>query len=85
MVEFNFSFFLSALAGQKILHHRSDVLETVVLINPSDEAVSTEVSKKYFVEHVMKVPLSGHDEGTEADVVEVIMEHQSLPASLEAD
>lgn len=30
-------------AGQKILHHRSDVLETVVLINPSDEAVSTEV------------------------------------------
>lgn len=31
-------------AGQKILHHRSDVLETVVLINPSDEAVSTEVS-----------------------------------------
>ncbi|KAM7320954.1 hypothetical protein ACRRTK_020207 [Alexandromys fortis] len=28
---------------QKILHHRSDVLETVVLINPSDEAVSTEV------------------------------------------
>ncbi|NXH00191.1 MAP1B protein, partial [Loxia leucoptera] len=29
--------------GQKILHHRSNVLETVVLINPSDEAVSTEV------------------------------------------
>ncbi|XP_043919867.1 microtubule-associated protein 1B [Protopterus annectens] len=29
--------------GQKILHHRSDVLETVVLINPSSEAVSTEV------------------------------------------
>ncbi|XP_074932939.1 microtubule-associated protein 1B-like [Phalacrocorax aristotelis] len=29
--------------GQKILHHRSDVLETVVLINPSDEAVSIEV------------------------------------------
>uniref|UniRef100_A0A8C3GIG3 Microtubule associated protein 1B n=1 Tax=Cairina moschata TaxID=8855 RepID=A0A8C3GIG3_CAIMO len=29
--------------GQKILHHRSDILETVVLINPSDEAVSTEV------------------------------------------
>ncbi|XP_070794907.1 microtubule-associated protein 1B isoform X2 [Pituophis catenifer annectens] len=29
--------------GQKILHHRSEVLETVVLINPSDEAVSTEV------------------------------------------
>ncbi|XP_052631360.1 microtubule-associated protein 1B-like [Harpia harpyja] len=31
------------IRGQKILHHRSDVLETVVLINPSDEAVSTEV------------------------------------------
>ncbi|XP_023366682.1 microtubule-associated protein 1B isoform X1 [Otolemur garnettii] len=31
------------IKGQKILHHRSDVLETVVLINPSDEAVSTEV------------------------------------------
>lgn len=44
IIEFNISFFLSALAGQKILHHRSDVLETVVLINPSDEAVSTEVS-----------------------------------------
>ncbi|XP_036382665.1 microtubule-associated protein 1B-like [Megalops cyprinoides] len=29
--------------GQKILHHKSNVLETVVLINPSDEAVSTEV------------------------------------------
>uniref|UniRef100_A0A8C3J230 Microtubule-associated protein 1B n=1 Tax=Calidris pygmaea TaxID=425635 RepID=A0A8C3J230_9CHAR len=39
----SFHFFLSVLAGQKILHHRSDVLETVVLINPSDEAVSTEV------------------------------------------
>ncbi|XP_006627230.2 microtubule-associated protein 1B [Lepisosteus oculatus] len=29
--------------GQKILHHKSNVLETVVLINPSDDAVSTEV------------------------------------------
>ncbi|KAG2466838.1 MAP1B protein, partial [Polypterus senegalus] len=29
--------------GQKILHHKSNVLETVVLINPSDEAVCTEV------------------------------------------
>uniref|UniRef100_A0A8C1QVZ9 Microtubule-associated protein 1B n=1 Tax=Cyprinus carpio TaxID=7962 RepID=A0A8C1QVZ9_CYPCA len=29
--------------GQKSLHHKSNVLETVVLINPSDEAVSTEV------------------------------------------
>lgn len=81
MVEFNFSFFLSALAGQKILHHRSDVLETVVLINPSDEAVSTEVSQKYFVGHVIKAPLSGLVESVEADVVEVIMEHSHcLPA-----
>ncbi|XP_064258592.1 microtubule-associated protein 1B-like isoform X2 [Passer domesticus] len=35
--------FSPAIQGQKILHHRSDVLETVVLINPSNEAVSTEV------------------------------------------
>uniref|UniRef100_A0A8C3QNF6 Microtubule-associated protein 1B n=1 Tax=Cyanoderma ruficeps TaxID=181631 RepID=A0A8C3QNF6_9PASS len=35
--------FSPEIQGQKILHHRSDVLETVVLINPSDEAVSTEV------------------------------------------
>ncbi|XP_053557415.1 microtubule-associated protein 1B [Bombina bombina] len=35
--------FSPAARGQKILHHRSDVLETVVLINPSDDAVSTEV------------------------------------------
>ncbi|KAL1783380.1 microtubule-associated protein 1B [Sigmodon hispidus] len=35
--------FSPEVPGQKILHHRSDILETVVLINPSDEAVSTEV------------------------------------------
>ncbi|KAM7077853.1 microtubule-associated protein 1B-like [Ciconia maguari] len=35
--------FSPEIRGQKILHHRSDVLETVVLINPSDDAVSTEV------------------------------------------
>ncbi|OXB60195.1 hypothetical protein ASZ78_008158 [Callipepla squamata] len=35
--------FSPEVRGQKILHHRSDVLETVVLINPSDEAVSTEI------------------------------------------
>ncbi|XP_064495878.1 microtubule-associated protein 1B-like [Pseudopipra pipra] len=35
--------FSPEIQGQKILHHRSDALETVVLINPSDEAVSTEV------------------------------------------
>ncbi|XP_073440151.1 microtubule-associated protein 1B [Dendrobates tinctorius] len=35
--------FSPEVRGQKILHHRSDVLETVVLINPSDDAVSTEV------------------------------------------
>ncbi|XP_053331467.1 microtubule-associated protein 1B [Spea bombifrons] len=35
--------FSPEVRGQKILHHRSDVLETVVLMNPSDEAVSTEV------------------------------------------
>ncbi|NXJ84827.1 MAP1B protein, partial [Trogon melanurus] len=35
--------FSPEVRGQKILHHRSEILETVVLINPSDEAVSTEV------------------------------------------
>ncbi|XP_032062768.1 microtubule-associated protein 1B-like isoform X1 [Aythya fuligula] len=35
--------FSPEVKGQKILHHTSNVLETVVLINPSDEAVSTEV------------------------------------------
>ncbi|XP_072529945.1 microtubule-associated protein 1B [Salminus brasiliensis] len=35
--------FSADVRGQKILHHKSTVLETVVLINPSDEAVSTEV------------------------------------------
>ncbi|XP_069737406.1 microtubule-associated protein 1B-like [Phaenicophaeus curvirostris] len=35
--------FSPEIRGQKILHHRSAVLETVVLINPADEAVSTEV------------------------------------------
>ncbi|XP_024113478.1 microtubule-associated protein 1B [Oryzias melastigma] len=35
--------FSADVKGQRILHHKSPVLETVVLINPSDEAVSTEV------------------------------------------
>ncbi|XP_051544029.1 microtubule-associated protein 1B-like isoform X2 [Myxocyprinus asiaticus] len=35
--------FSADVRGQKILHHKSNVLETVVLINPSDKAVSTEV------------------------------------------
>ncbi|XP_034564856.1 microtubule-associated protein 1B [Notolabrus celidotus] len=35
--------FSADVRGQRILHHKSSVLETVVLINPSDEAVSTEV------------------------------------------
>ncbi|XP_040014330.1 microtubule-associated protein 1B [Xiphias gladius] len=35
--------FSADVRGQRILHHKSNVLETVVLINPSDEAVSTEV------------------------------------------
>ncbi|XP_068562745.1 microtubule-associated protein 1B [Cebidichthys violaceus] len=34
--------FSADVKGQRILHHKSNVLETVVLINPSDEAVSTE-------------------------------------------
>ncbi|XP_026104595.1 microtubule-associated protein 1B [Carassius auratus] len=35
--------FSADVRGQKSLHHKSNVLETVVLINPSDETVSTEV------------------------------------------
>ncbi|KAK6305067.1 hypothetical protein J4Q44_G00238470 [Coregonus suidteri] len=35
--------FSADVRGQRILHHKSSVLETVVLINPSDAAVSTEV------------------------------------------
>ncbi|KAJ8285447.1 hypothetical protein GJAV_G00026880 [Gymnothorax javanicus] len=35
--------FSSDVRGQRILHHKSNVLETVVLINPSDEAVRSEV------------------------------------------
>ncbi|KAJ7988347.1 hypothetical protein DPEC_G00322620 [Dallia pectoralis] len=35
--------FSADVRGQRILHHKSSVLETVVLINPSDEAVGTEV------------------------------------------
>ncbi|TKS84720.1 Microtubule-associated protein 1B [Collichthys lucidus] len=35
--------FSAEVRGQRILHHKSNVLETVVLINPSDDAVSTEV------------------------------------------
>lgn len=37
------TYFPFCFAGQRILHHKSNVLETVVLINPSDDAVSTEV------------------------------------------
>ncbi|KAL0965251.1 hypothetical protein UPYG_G00278790 [Umbra pygmaea] len=35
--------FSADVRGQRILHHKSSVLETAVLINPSDDAVSTEV------------------------------------------
>ncbi|KAB5522551.1 hypothetical protein PHYPO_G00160880 [Pangasianodon hypophthalmus] len=35
--------FSSDVQGQKVLHYKSSILETVVLINPSDEALSTEV------------------------------------------
>ncbi|XP_051906488.1 microtubule-associated protein 1B isoform X2 [Hippocampus zosterae] len=35
--------FSADVKGQRILHHKSNVLETVVLINPSDDTVSTEV------------------------------------------
>uniref|UniRef100_G3NVU3 Microtubule-associated protein 1Ab n=1 Tax=Gasterosteus aculeatus TaxID=69293 RepID=G3NVU3_GASAC len=35
--------FQSSPSGQRTLHHRSDVLETVVLVNPSEDAVVSEV------------------------------------------
>ncbi|XP_057675707.1 microtubule-associated protein 1B [Corythoichthys intestinalis] len=35
--------FSADVKGQRILHHKSNVLETVVLINPSDDTVSSEV------------------------------------------
>lgn len=34
--------------GQRTLHHRSDVLETVVLVNPSEDSVVSEVNAIYF-------------------------------------
>lgn len=36
-----FHFF--SFEGQRTLHHRSNVLETVVLVNPSENTVSSEV------------------------------------------
>lgn len=39
-------FFTSVFpAGQRILQHQSDVLETVVLVNPSVETAASEVSR----------------------------------------
>ncbi|XP_072242414.1 uncharacterized protein map1ab [Leuresthes tenuis] len=35
--------FSSEVRGQRTLHHRSDVLETVVLVNPSEDAVVSEI------------------------------------------
>ncbi|XP_039665142.1 microtubule-associated protein 1B isoform X2 [Perca fluviatilis] len=35
--------FSSEVRGQRTLHHRSDVLETVVLVNPSEETVVSEI------------------------------------------
>lgn len=36
----------SPLEGQRTLHHRSDVLETVVLVNPSEDSIASEVCIK---------------------------------------
>ncbi|XP_072408904.1 microtubule-associated protein 1A isoform X1 [Chiloscyllium punctatum] len=35
--------FSAEVRGQKTLHHRSDVLETVVLVNPAEDTVASEV------------------------------------------
>ncbi|KAM9352301.1 uncharacterized protein map1ab [Symphorus nematophorus] len=35
--------FSSEVRGQRTLHHRSDVLETVVLVNPSEDTIESEI------------------------------------------
>lgn len=35
-----------APVGQRTLHHKSDTLETVVLVNPSEDTVASEVCFK---------------------------------------
>lgn len=37
---------LSSSTGQRALHHRGDVLETLVLLNPSDKSICDEVSSR---------------------------------------
>lgn len=39
--------YLSFSVGQRILHYQSDVLETVVLVNPSEETTVSEVSQTH--------------------------------------
>lgn len=39
--------FQSYTIGQRTLHHRSDALETVVLVNPSQDTVVSEVMTTY--------------------------------------
>lgn len=43
-----YEFFCSLLAGQRILQYKSDVLETIVLVNPSAENIAIEVTLVYF-------------------------------------
>ena len=40
------SFYCYFFPGQRILQYKSDVLETVVLVNPTEDTTSTEVREK---------------------------------------
>lgn len=46
-----------APVGQRTLHHKSDVLETVVLVNPSEDTVALEVRLQDFKIHLGKSSL----------------------------
>ncbi|XP_053721383.1 microtubule-associated protein 1B [Synchiropus splendidus] len=62
--------FSSQVKGQRILQYQSDVLQTVVLVNPSEETVSSEISSLItdFAEHKLLI-LSGQSPGQEGDIL----------------
>lgn len=43
LVHFKHSVFFNYFLGQRLLQYKSDVLETVVLVNPSEENIAIEV------------------------------------------
>ncbi|KAM9816617.1 microtubule-associated protein 1A [Neosynchiropus ocellatus] len=62
--------FSSQVKGQRILQYQSDVLQTVVLANPSKETVSSEISSLItdFAEHKLLI-LSGQSPRQEGDIL----------------